>query len=68
MELNLLRSLVTLISFAVFAGIVYWAFNRNNRKRFDEAANLPFDDDDAADVSDVAKARAEERTERSLHE
>jgi cytochrome c oxidase cbb3-type subunit IV len=71
MELNLLRSLVTLISFAVFAGIVYWAFNSRNRARFDEAANLPFesdDNDDAAAVAGAAKARPEERAGRSLHE
>jgi cytochrome c oxidase cbb3-type subunit IV len=48
MELNLLRSLVTLISFVAFVGIVYWAFSRKNRARFDDAANLPFADDDAA--------------------
>jgi cytochrome c oxidase cbb3-type subunit IV len=68
MELNLLRSLVTLISLAVFAGIVYWAFNRNNRARFDEAASLPFDDDDDDDAADVARVRPEVRAGRSLHE
>jgi cytochrome c oxidase cbb3-type subunit IV len=71
MELSLLRALVTLISFAVFTGIVYWAFNGRNRARFDEAAHLPFSDDDgdgAADVTVGAKARPVARAGRSFHE
>jgi len=44
-DLNTLRAAVTLLSFIVFAGIVYWALARKNKARFDEAANLPFTDD-----------------------
>jgi cytochrome c oxidase cbb3-type subunit 4 len=43
MDLNTLRSLVTVMSFAVFLGIVAWAFSRGRRHGFDEAAALPFD-------------------------
>lgn len=46
MDLTSLRSVVTLLSFLVFAGIVYWAWSSKNKVRFDEAANLPFLDDD----------------------
>ena len=45
MDINLLRSVVTLISFVVFIGIVIWAWSRRNQARFDEAANLPFEQD-----------------------
>jgi cytochrome c oxidase cbb3-type subunit 4 len=45
MDINDLRSLVTLLSFAAFAGIVAWAWSSRNRKAFDEAANLPFADE-----------------------
>ncbi len=48
MDINDLRSLVTLVSFATFAGIVVWAWSGRNRKAFDEAANLPFADDAGA--------------------
>ncbi|MBL0726410.1 CcoQ/FixQ family Cbb3-type cytochrome c oxidase assembly chaperone [Piscinibacter sp. HJYY11] len=50
MDLNDLRSLVTLVSLATFAGICTWAWARRNRDRFDEAALVPFmaDADDAA--------------------
>jgi cytochrome c oxidase cbb3-type subunit 4 len=42
MDINDLRSIVTVLSALVFAGIVAWAWQRGNRARFDEAAMLPF--------------------------
>ncbi|AKJ28651.1 cbb3-type cytochrome oxidase subunit 3 [Caldimonas brevitalea] len=42
-DVNDLRSIVTLISLAVFAGICVWAYARRNQPVFDEAARLPFD-------------------------
>jgi cytochrome c oxidase cbb3-type subunit 4 len=45
MDVNLLRVLMTVVSFVVFAGIVVWALSSRNRARFDEAARLPFDED-----------------------
>jgi cytochrome c oxidase cbb3-type subunit IV len=45
MDINTLRSAVTVISLLVFLGIVAWAWSRRNRERFDEAARLPFQDD-----------------------
>jgi cytochrome c oxidase cbb3-type subunit 4 len=45
MDINTLRSAVTVISLLVFLGIVAWAWSRRNRERFDEAARLPFQDE-----------------------
>ena len=45
MDINDLRSVVTLLLFVVFIGIVVWAWSRRNKKRFDEAARLPFADE-----------------------
>jgi cytochrome c oxidase cbb3-type subunit IV len=42
MDLNILRSLVTLISFGVFIGIVVYAWRARNAVPFAEAAALPF--------------------------
>lgn len=44
-DLNLLRIGVTLLSFAVFTGIVLWAWSRGRRGGFDGAAGLPFLDE-----------------------
>ena len=46
MDVNELRILITVLSFIVFVGIVYWAYSGRQRQRFDEAANLPFADED----------------------
>jgi cytochrome c oxidase cbb3-type subunit 4 len=48
MDINDLRTLITSFSFLVFIGIVVWAYSGHQRARFDEAANLPFADDDLA--------------------
>ena len=43
-DVNDFRTLVTVLSFIVFAGIVFWAYSSRQKARFDEAANLPFVD------------------------
>ncbi len=48
MDVNTARAAITVLAFVAFLGIVYWAYTSRNRKRFDEAANLPFDDEDIA--------------------
>ncbi len=51
MDINDLRSIVTVVGLLCFLGIVGWAYGKSSKKGFDEAANLPFaehDDDGAA--------------------
>ena len=42
MDINVLRSLVTVVAFAVFVGILVWAYRPSRRAQFDDAAQLPF--------------------------
>ncbi len=42
MDINLLRSLVTVAGFVLFLAIVAWAYLPARRKQFDDAAELPF--------------------------
>jgi cytochrome c oxidase cbb3-type subunit 4 len=51
MDVNFLRSLVTVFFFLSFLGIIAWAFSKKNRQDFDEAAALPFMGDDAANAT-----------------
>jgi cytochrome c oxidase cbb3-type subunit IV len=44
-DINTLRAIVTLVSFAVFLGIVWWAWSKRRSEDFSEAANLPFQQD-----------------------
>lgn len=43
-DINTLRSLATVVSFITFIGIMVWTYSRRNAD-FEEAANLPFDQD-----------------------
>jgi cytochrome c oxidase cbb3-type subunit 4 len=45
MDINDLRSVVTVVSLLTFVGIVAWAWSRRNQSNFEEAAQLPFKDD-----------------------
>lgn len=44
-DINTLRSLATVLSFISFIGIIAWAFSRRNAADFEQAAQLPFDQD-----------------------
>ncbi len=45
-DVNTLRSLVTVVGFVTFIGIVVWAYSRRNAADFEEAGRLPFDKTD----------------------
>jgi cytochrome c oxidase cbb3-type subunit 4 len=45
-DVNTLRIAATLVSFATFIGIAAWAYARRNGGRFEEAAHIPFSDED----------------------
>jgi cytochrome c oxidase cbb3-type subunit IV len=49
MDINTLRSIVTVIALAVFIAIVLWAYSDRSKAGFDQAARLPFDEEDGAD-------------------
>lgn len=46
MDINDLRGLSTVLLMVAFIGLVMWAYSRKRQQAFDEAANLPFADDD----------------------
>jgi len=51
MDINDLRSIVTVAGLLCFLAIVWWAYSKSSKTGFEEAANLPFaehDDEDAA--------------------
>ena len=45
MDVNILREAVTVMSFITFAGIVAYAAFPGNERRFDEAVQLPPDEE-----------------------
>jgi cytochrome c oxidase cbb3-type subunit 4 len=45
-DINMLRSLTTVLGLACFVGIWAWAWSRRNEQAFKEAAQLPFKDEE----------------------
>ena len=46
MDIDVARSIIVVVGLAAFLGIVAWAYSGKTKARFDEAAQLPFADDD----------------------
>ena len=61
MDINTLRGISTIVVMVVFIGICLWAYSGSKKKDFDDAANLPFEDDN------IAK-RTLSQTERENHD
>lgn len=58
MDLNTVRGLSTILVMIAFFGVCWWAFSPSRKKKFEEAANLPFADD-----RDVANDKTLHRTD-----
>lgn len=48
MDVDGLRLATTVVLFIAFLGIVAWAWSKRRERAFDEAARLPFEDNDVA--------------------
>ncbi|MEW4982206.1 MAG: cbb3-type cytochrome c oxidase subunit 3 [Cycloclasticus sp.] len=46
LDLNTLRSIFTLLLFVLFVAIWVWAWSKDRKKEFEDAANMPFQGDD----------------------
>jgi cytochrome c oxidase cbb3-type subunit 4 len=45
MDAGLISSVVTVVFFVLFIAILVWAFYSGNKKKFEDAGNLPFQED-----------------------
>jgi len=46
MDINTLRGIATGLALIAFIGVCIWAWSSKRKGAFEEAANLPFDDDE----------------------
>ena len=53
--INDLRSIFTVLTFLAFIGIVAWAWSGRRRSAFEEAARLPFTEDDVPGATGTSK-------------
>ncbi len=47
MDINDLRGLSTVLAMLAFVGVCFWAYSGHKKRDFNEAASLPFADDEA---------------------
>ncbi|WP_136486467.1 cbb3-type cytochrome oxidase subunit 3 [Vibrio sp. H11] len=45
MDIGTIHSIWTIVLFVCFIGVVWWAYGKKRKARFDEAANLIFADE-----------------------
>ena len=63
MDTTFFHSIYTVVMLVIFVGIWVWAWSGKQKKRFNEAANLPF-----ADEQENMSSLADEREKESKHE
>ena len=59
MDINDLRGISTAFLMVAFIGLCIWAWSSKRKKTFDEAANLPFADDEMNERTKREEARDE---------
>ncbi len=55
MEFSIIQSVWTILVLVLFVGIVVWAWSGKRKQRFDEAANIPFEEDDDLPADTTSK-------------
>ena len=58
MDINTLRGLGTIFAMVAFIGVVIWAYSSYKKKDFDEAAQLPFADENEPEAEQQDDARS----------
>lgn len=62
MDINTLRSVITVLLFLVFIGIVWWAYSDRRKEAYDEAARIPLDDESPVPPKMQGNEKQEEKT------
>ncbi len=62
MDINTLRGLSTVFVFIAFIGICWWAFSPKRKKKFEDAANLPFADEEKEQEQNEKNVNKQEKS------
>ncbi len=57
MDTNDMRAIFTVVTFVTFIGILLWAYSSRRKQDFDEAAQLPFTEDELDGDDKVSSPR-----------
>ena len=66
MEIDIMRSALTVLSFVTFLGVVVWAYAPTRRSRFDHDAMMPFSHQEPAASCNLSSGAA--RLPASTHD
>jgi cytochrome c oxidase cbb3-type subunit IV len=55
---GIMSSVITIVAFVTFTGIVMWAYSKRRREAFEQAANAPFALPEDAAIEHTAEQRA----------
>ena len=64
MDINDLRSVITVLLFLVFIGIVWWAYSDRRKQAYDQAARIPLDDDSPLVPEAISAKQGNEKQEK----
>lgn len=60
MDINDFRGLATVLTMVAFIGVVVWAYSGKRKARFDEAAQLPFADEEPGSLASPEQEKNDE--------
>ena len=63
MNFSLIHSVLTVVMFILFIGIIVWAWSAKRKRGFDEAARIPLEEDDVQGSTNVAGGRKPRATD-----
>lgn len=64
MDINDLRSVITVLLFLVFIGIVWWAYSDRRKQAYDQAARIPLDDDSPLVAEAISAKQGNEKQKK----
>lgn len=65
MDHGTMQGIATILAMAAFLGVCWWAYSSHKKKDFDEAAQLPFVDDELPSVDDKSPADGDSQRQAS---
>ena len=68
MDAGTWRGIFTLFMVVAFAGIFLWAYSSRRKSDFDEAANLPLEDDDFIGAGTQSETKIPQNTQQGAED
>jgi len=54
MDISIVHSIWTVVVLLIFTGILIWAYSNKHRQEFEDAGNIPLEEDDSPPTTKVS--------------